>query len=128
MDLPLIVINGPIGAGKSAVSKILAAEIRLEGYSAAVFDLDDLYFMIGHRSMDSPDFWRAARRGAASLSDSFIASGIDCVILEGPFWNEAERMAYQAHLTQSGEPRYITLLVSFDEALRRVRDDTCRTI
>ena len=84
----LIVINGPIGAGKSTVARDLAEELRQRGHSAAIFDLDVLYLMMSSiNHMGDQDAWLRARRAAAALTDSFFSSGLEVVIVEGRFWD-----------------------------------------
>lgn len=124
----LIVINGPIGSGKSTVAQVLAERFRQHGRTTAAFDLDELYVMMSSKPMGDPNAWLRARRAAAALTDSFFSSGVEIVILEGPFWDKAERTAFQDNLTWSGEPFFVTLLISYDEAFRRVRRDTTRGI
>ena len=123
----VIVINGPIGAGKSTVAQVLAEEVRQLGRSAAVLDLDVLYLMGNTKRTEDPNAL-GARRAAAALTDSFLSSGVEIVIVEGPFWDEVERAAFLDNLTWSGNPHFVTLLISYDEAFRRVRGDATRTI
>ena len=124
----VVVINGPIAAGKSTVAGALAVELRRDGRSAAILDLDEIYLMSGHKPMEDPNTWLRARRAAAALTDSFLSSGIETVILEGRFWDKAERAPFLDNLTWSGEPSFVTLLVSYEEACRRVQGDTTRGI
>ena len=42
----LVVVNGPIAAGKSTFSSALAHRLRAEGRSVAVVGLDEVFFMI----------------------------------------------------------------------------------
>ena len=67
----LIVITGPIGAGKSTVARTLANYIRLRGRSAAVIDLDLLYLMMSDKPMGDENVWLGARQAAAALTDFF---------------------------------------------------------
>ena len=133
----LIVINGPIGAGKSSLALALADEIRQQGRSAAVVELDLLYFMTSSGGpMRDPNVWLTARRAAAGLADSFLSSGVEAVIVKGGFWDKirdpvrgscvAERAAFLDNLAWSGEPYFVTLLISYDEAFRRVQGDPTR--
>lgn len=124
----LIVINGPIGAGKSTVAQTLVDEFRLRGRSAAVIDLDLLYLMLSDKPMGDGDVWQGARRAAAALTDSFDSSGVDIVILDGQFWDTAHRAPFQENLKWSGEPLFVTLQISYDEAVQRVQGDTTRGI
>jgi len=82
----LLVISGPIAAGKSTVASALAATFRKSGRSVAVVDLDRLYMMLDDRPpVSDPSRSREARRAAAALTDHFVLEGIELVIVEGTF-------------------------------------------
>ena len=123
----LLVISGPIAAGKSTVASALAATFRKSGRSVAVVDLDRLYMMLDDPApMSDPSHSREARHAAAALTDHFVLDGIELVILEGTFWTMSEREELTAALTTLVQPVYVTLRVSVEEALRRVQSDTGR--
>ncbi len=87
----MIVINGPIGAGKSTVAVILGELFETDGRSVAAIDLDERYLEMAGKPMDDPDVWMRARQSAAEQVDSSFAAGVVVVIVEGPFWDKAER-------------------------------------
>jgi lactoylglutathione lyase len=123
----LLVISGPIAAGKSTVASALAATFRESGRAVAVVDLDRLYMMLDDRPpMSDPSHSREARRAAAALTDHFVLEGIELVIVEGTFWTRSEREELTTALTTLVQPVYVTLRVSVEEALRRVQSDTGR--
>ena len=65
----LLVISGPIAAGKSTVAAALATAFRDSGRTAAVLDLDRIYMMFDDRPpMSDPRTSRQARRAAAALT------------------------------------------------------------
>ena len=124
----LIVINGPIAAGKSTVAQALGRQFRSAGRATAVVDLDELYLMMSAKPMGDPRVWRRARRAAAALTDCFFASGIQIVVVEGAFWDESERAPFVDALRWRGSPLFVTLLVSYDVAYRRVQGDSERSL
>lgn len=124
----LIVINGPIAAGKSTVAQALGRQFRNAGRATAVVDLDELYLMMSAKPMGDPRVWRRARRAAAALTDCFFASGIQIVVVEGAFWDESERAPFVDALRWRGSPLFVTLLVSYDVAYRRVQGDSERSL
>ncbi len=121
-------INGPIGAGKSTVAQALGRRLRQDGRPTAVLDLDELYLMMSDKPIGDPQVWRRARRAAAALTDCFFASGIEVVVVEGAFWDESERAPFVDTLTWSGSPLFVTLLVSYGVAYRRVQGDSGRSL
>src|SRR6202171_1630965 len=79
----LLVISGPIAAGKSTVAGALAAAFRDSGRTAAVGDLGRIYMMFDDRPpMTDPRISLQARRAAAALTDHFVLDGIELVIVE----------------------------------------------
>jgi lactoylglutathione lyase len=119
----LLVITGPIAAGKSTVAAALATAFRDSGRTAAVVDLDRIYMMFDNRPpMTDPRTSRQARRTAAALTDHFVLDGI----VEGTFWTESERDELTGRLTTLVRPVFLTLRVAVEEALRRVLGDTGR--
>ena len=127
----LIVISGPIASGKSSLARGVARELRREGVATAVVDLDQLYDM-QTGALDGPKAdsarWKAARHAAAALAESFAADGIAVVIVEGSFQSRPDRLL----LTGSRRPRsdvlFVTLRVSYEEALRRAQSDPTRGV
>jgi deoxyadenosine/deoxycytidine kinase len=57
----LVVVTGPIGSGKSSVTKMLADRFSEAGRSAAVVDLDEIVAML-HAPLEKVEqSWKRAR-------------------------------------------------------------------
>jgi adenylylsulfate kinase-like enzyme len=125
----LIVISGPIASGKSAVARAVAEEFEQRGRSAATIDLDVVYEMLEHSTgrKDNDAKWLAVRRAAAALTDSFLAQGAE-VVIEGEFLTSEDRDAYLRYVRTDVQPRFVTLTVSVEEAVRRAEADATRTV
>lgn len=123
-----MVINGPIASGKTAVARELAGIVEQDGRRAAAIDLDELWLMLDHQVPRSGRIrhWLLARRAAAVLTDELFDSGIDVIVVEGPFLTLEEREAYLRHVRADVKPRFVTLRVSFDESWRRAQGDPSR--
>jgi adenylylsulfate kinase-like enzyme len=126
----LIVINGPIASGKNAVSTALAGLLERHGRRVAVIDLDEVWMMLDHQKPQTHvlENWLEARRAAAILTDEFYRSGRNAVIVNGPFFTEAERRGYLHHLETPVDSLFVTLRVTFEESLRRAQADPRRVI
>jgi shikimate kinase len=121
----VVVITGPVGAGKSTTALAVAAALRARGKTAAVIDLDQVYGMVRQREgFGEVAAWKGARRGAAALADSFLASGLDVVVVEGEVFSAAEMQDLQ--LASKASTRFFTLVVSCEEVFRRVDGDRSR--
>jgi energy-coupling factor transporter ATP-binding protein EcfA2 len=125
----VLVITGPIASGKSTLALAVGRAVEARKARVAVIDLDHVYEMLDvHRGHNGDDRrWDAARRGAAGLTDGFLASGIDVVVVEGEF-DEGARAAFAADLAGKVAVRFIALTVAYDEALRRARADPTRGV
>jgi len=125
----LIVISGPIASGKSTVARALAQEVERHGATAAAIDLDVVYDMLEHNNArkDDASKWFRTRHAAAALATGLMMEGIDVVIVEGDFLAPTDRADFLQSLQARVEPRFVTLRVSFEDALQRVDNDTTRT-
>jgi predicted kinase len=125
----LIVISGPIASGKSTTARLLARELGRSGTTAATIDLDVVCDMLEHKTAGERDAanWIHARRAAAHLARGFLADGVVVVIVEGDFLRANDRAAF-LEMVQSAKPRFVTLRISFETALRRVQTDPTRTL
>lgn len=123
----LLVITGPIGAGKSTVSVLLGRRLSRSGQDAAVVDLDDVEFMQHTGTLDVGEWWERGAEAHASLVAEWLALGVQIVVAHGP-------------LVATGVPGYdvgpllravpgetavshALLRVPFEVALERVRGD-----
>src|ERR1039458_2442262 len=80
----LVVVTGPIGSGKSSVTKMLAGRFSEAGRSAAVVDLDDIVAML-HAPLEKVEqSWERARDVHGRLVGEWLSSGVDVVIVDGP--------------------------------------------
>ena len=124
----LIVITGPVGGGKSTTSVALAACLRSRGLRPAVVDLDDVYCMAdpGGNDFAEEDTWSAARRACGALAESFFASGLDAVVVDGKLFSAEEWNELQTCVPPQADVRFFTLVVSFEETFRRAQGDPDR--
>jgi shikimate kinase len=120
----LVVITGPVGAGKSTTSQALARALQSRSVSTAVIDLDEVYCMARQQAdFNDREMWTTARRAAAALTESFFASGLDTVIVEGGFLSPLEHQELRQHVTTEVNEFFFTLLTSASTALHRAQTD-----
>ena len=125
----VIVITGPIASGKSTVARVLAQELVGRNVRVAVIDLDILEDMLtAHGSESDADTWNLARHAASTLAATFLSDGIAVVIADGSFNEASDRAAFEEHLDARVGPLYVTLTVSYEEALRRAQSDPTRGV
>ena len=123
----VIVITGPIASGKSTISRALAGELARTHGPVAVIDLDLLHDMLEPGGSTSDDAtWELARHAAATLANTFLAEGVGVVVAEGSFNTPGDRTAFTERLDPSVGPPFVTLRVTYEEALRRAQGDPTR--
>lgn len=125
----VVVITGPIASGKSTIALELARELGRAGVSVAVIDLDDVHDTLARDGPETAEAdWTLARREAATLANTFLAEGTAVVVAEGSFNTPGDRASFAQSLDGSVDPVYVTLRVSFEEALRRAQGDPTRGV
>ena len=123
----VIVITGPIASGKSTVARELARELEGTGVRVAVIDLDLVHDgLAATGAAGAAATWTLARRAAASEANARIDAGLVVVVAEGSFNAPSARAEFADGLRGGVVPRFVTLRVSFDEALRRAQADPTR--
>ncbi len=123
----IIVITGPIASGKSTVAIELARALELMDVRAAVIDLDLVHDRLTANGSPSDDStWTLARRETATAANAFLEQGVAVVIAEGSFNLPSDRATFTRHLRPSSGLAFVTLQVSFQEALRRAQADPTR--
>jgi shikimate kinase len=120
----LVIITGPVGAGKSTTSQAIARALQSKNVSTAVIDLDEVYCMARQQAdFNDREMWATARRAAAALTESFFASGMSTVIVEGGFLSAIEYAELQQYLTSEVNEFFFTVLASASTALHRAQTD-----
>jgi thymidylate kinase len=123
----LLVIAGPIGAGKSTVALATADALASAGVACAVVDLDDVAFMqrwvAGTRA-----FWRRGAAATAALVGAWLGEGLECVVAHGPFFEEGGYDLLAAASPGDTVVVHALLEVTVDVALARVADDPTRGV
>lgn len=123
----VVVITGPIASGKSTVARELARRLELAGLRAEVIDLDGVHDRLTANGSTADDStWTLARLESATVANAFVEEGVAVVIAEGSFNLPSDRATFAEHLRPGSGLVFVTLQVSFDEALRRAHRDPTR--
>ena len=112
----VVVITGPIASGKSTIAQLLARALTGAGVRVAVIDLDVVHEELGGT-------WANARSAAAARAIDYRTDGVAVVVADGSFNRSDDRAALAGV-----EPVYVTLRVTFEEALRRAQADPTRGV
>lgn len=125
MTIRLVVLTGPIGAGKSTVAELVARRVGASERTAAIADLDDVAFaQRGRLALD--DLWRRAGIVHALLVRAWFAAEVDVVVAHGPFFESRSYEQLYAAVPSNASLLHVLLHVSFEAALARVEADPGR--
>ncbi|HEX7350998.1 hypothetical protein [Brachybacterium sp.] len=118
---PLVLVAGPIAAGKSAVSRALAADLRSEGTRLALVELDQIADMARPTLPD----WTDAHRIFASVTAQWLEAGLDLVIAESV--STRRELDLLLDTVPAGTPLVtVVLTCGADIALERALSDSTR--
>ena len=118
----LVVIAGPIGAGKSTVADLLAHRAQHSGMTASVADLDDLAFS-QRAQIGVSELWRRAGVAHSALVRGWFDAGVDVVIAHGPFFEARSYGSLFAAAPAEAVRHHVLLRTTFEIALERVASD-----
>ncbi|MDN5724488.1 MAG: chloramphenicol phosphotransferase CPT family protein [Propionibacteriales bacterium] len=119
----LVLIAGPIAAGKSAVSRRLADDLRVSGQQVALVELDALADMARPTLPD----WTVAHRIFASVTGQWLLADMDVVIAESVS-NRAELQLVLGHVPVGTPVLTVAVSCRFEVALERALADPTRGI
>lgn len=120
---PLVLIAGPIAAGKSAVSRRLAADLRASGQRVALVELDAIADMARPTLPD----WAHAHGIFAAVTGQWLAAGLDVVIAESVS-DHAELAAVLQNVPAGTDVLTVVVTCPFEIALARALADPTRGI
>ena len=128
MTARLVVIVGPIAAGKSTVARLLAERLAAAGLTAATPDIDDVVAMGTGPPSALAATWDRGRTVHGAVVGAWLRSGVDVVIAHGPACTEEETATLMAEVPPDTPTLRVMLLVPYDVALARVADDPLRDV
>jgi energy-coupling factor transporter ATP-binding protein EcfA2 len=122
----LVILTGPVGAGKSTVAQAFAALLRQPSRPVTVIDLDVMYCLLRQREgFGERDIWPLARRASGAVAAVALQRGFHCAVLEGEYFTSEHIEQVTAH-GDLPPPALFALKLGYDETLRRVRLDPSR--
>ncbi len=122
----LVVVAGPIAAGKSTVTAAVGDAVRDAGLSAAVVDLDEILASLRAPGAAWQRSWDQARRAHAALIGAWLRSGVEVVLAEGSVHSADEISTLLSEVPAGTVTRWCWLDVSYDIARERTAADPTR--
>ncbi|GIH09453.1 hypothetical protein Rhe02_75200 [Rhizocola hellebori] len=89
----LVILTGPIAAGKNTVADELTQRLTDQGRTVVVADVDEVAAMVGPPGAGKARLWFAAHEAHGALVGQWLRSNVDYVVAVGPFHTTEERAA-----------------------------------
>lgn len=119
----LLLIVGPIAAGKSTIARALTAALRDTGQQIALVELDTIADMARPTLPD----WADVHRIFASVTAQWLEAGLDLVIAEGP-GSRQEVEKVRRSVPAGTSVVTVVLTSSFEIAISRALSDSSRGV
>ena len=105
----LVILTGPMAAGKNTVAEALSARLTRSGRTVVIADVDDVAAMVGPPGAGVADLWFAAREAHGALVGQWMRSKVDYVIAVGPIYTTEEQLAFTRTLPADASLRISSL-------------------
>src|SRR3954447_26509632 len=89
----LVILTGPIAAGKNTVADRLTEFLTGRGHTVVVADVDDVAAMVGAPGAAGAGLWFAAHEAHGALVGQWMRSAVDYVLVVGPIYSSDEQAA-----------------------------------
>jgi hypothetical protein len=122
----LIVLTGPIAAGKNATADALMRRASRRGLKVVLVDLDDVAAMVGPPGAAAAGLWFAAHLAHGTLVGQWARSDVDLVLAVGPIYTAEDRAALVAHLPDAVIAEYVVIDAPVSVTLARALADPTR--
>jgi hypothetical protein len=122
----LVILTGPIAAGKNTVANKLTRILTDHGRTVVIADVDDVAAMVGAPGAAQAGLWFAAHEAHGALVGRWLRSNVDYVVAVGPFWTAEERAALMSTLPDEVQPLWVVIDAPVSVTLPRALVDPGR--
>lgn len=122
----LVVITGPIAAGKNTVAALIADAVAALGRSAVLVDVDEVAAMVARPGAAAAGLWFAAHQAHGSLVGKWMQTAVDVVIAVGPIYSAGEQAAILEPLPQGSDVHWVVIDAPVAVTLARARAEPGR--
>lgn len=122
----LLVLTGPIAAGKNAAADDLAERLTTRGHTVVIADVDDVAAMVGNPGAGVVGLWFAAHEAHGALVGQWMRSAVDYVIAIGPIYSPEEQEALTRSLPTEAAPVWVVIEAPVSVTLTRAQSDPTR--
>lgn len=122
----LVILTGPIAAGKNTVAEKLARLLTGRGRTVVVADVDDVAAMVGAPGAAAAGLWSAAHAAHGALVGRWMRAGVDYVVAVGPVYTAAEQLALTGGLAADAAVLWVVVDAPVPVTLARAQTDPGR--
>jgi adenylylsulfate kinase-like enzyme len=116
----LVILTGPIAAGKNTVAGKLAERLTGRGKTVVVADVDDIAAMVATPGAAQAGLWFAAHEAHGALVGQWMRSSVEYVVAVGPIYTAEEQAALTRTLPDEAAVLWVvidaTVAVTFARA------------
>jgi len=124
----LVVLTGPIAAGKTVAAEALMRRAACRGLTVVLLDVDDVAAMVGPPGAAAAGLWFAVHEAHGALVGQWVRADVDLVVAVGPIYTVEERAALVAHLPDAVTPVYVVIDAPVSLTLARALADPGREL
>jgi adenylylsulfate kinase-like enzyme len=124
----VVVITGPIAAGKNTAAEALAERIVERGRTVVVVDLDDVAAMVGPPGAAAAGLWFAAHQAHGALVGQWARTAVDLVVAVGPVFTTQEQAALTGFLPEDARLVWVLVEAPVEVTLARAQADLTRRL
>ncbi|MGK5684123.1 hypothetical protein [Actinoplanes sp. URMC 104] len=122
----LVILTGPIAAGKNTVAAGLAGHLTGRGRTVVVADVDDVAAMVGPPGAAAAGLWFAAHQAHGALVGRWMRSDVEYVVAVGPIYSAEEQAALMRPLPDRAAVLWIVIDAPVAVTFRRAQADPGR--
>lgn len=123
----LVVITGPIAAGKNTVASLLAERLTASGCSTVVADVDDVAAMVAGRGAGGTGLRFAAHQAHGALVGQWMrTAAVDVVIAVGPIYTPEEQAALLVSVPEPSAVEWVVVDAPVSVTLARAQAEPRR--
>src|SRR6185312_15201987 len=122
----LVILTGPIAAGKNTVADRLADLLTWHNHTVVVADVDDVAAMVGAPGAARAGLWFTAHEAHGALVGQWMRSEVAYVVVVGNVYSDEEQAALTRHLPDDAAVLWVVIEAPVPVTLARARADDTR--
>jgi len=122
----LVVLTGPIAAGKNSTANELAGRLVAHGQTVVVVDVDDVAAMVGSPGAGAAGLWFAAHEAHGALVGQWMRAAVDYIVAVGPIYTPEEQDALTRTLPNGSAPVWVVIDAPVSVTMTRAESDPAR--